>query len=303
MAIRPDEGCDHQESMNASAARRASTWVDPRFTEWKRGGSVPRVLERVIDDLEQYYQQPIQAIADRYWQGRDQATTVVNPSAQALAEVYGATNQYIYESSYFETLAEYQWYFDTVRCTCQQFRRFPVLDFGGGAGGLTLALSAAGIACDYADMPGTTSRYTAWRLQRHGVPASVLDATRLLPRARYLAIVTLDVFEHLPNLRGTLAQLVQALAPGGWLISKSTFSPGDPLHLPQNMVYADIRVFNELLAEFGLTYRGRLRPDPLSELQCKQWHRPTVWRVWLDPKPKFGGRFVVHERGRSGRAG
>ena len=274
-------------------------WTDPRFTQWKRGPCIPGVLHRVIEDLQRYYQQPIQAIAEQYWSLRDQETVALEPSAHAVAEIYRTTDRYVYESSYFETFAEYQWYFETVRLAGQQFHLSPVLDFGGGAGGLTLNLLLAGLACDYLDVPGPTSAYARWRLERHGYLAHTLDATQPLPRAHYQAIVTLDVFEHLPDLRGTLNALVQALAPGRWLISKSTFAPGDPLHLPQNMRYADFQTFNALLAEFGLTYRGRLRPDPLSELWFKWWHVPKVCRVWLDPKPKFGGRFVVHRNSAS----
>ncbi len=210
-------------------------------------------------------------------------------------EIYQTTDRYIYESSYFEAFAEYQWYFKMIRQACVQFRVEPVLDFGGGAGGLALTLGLAGVSCDYADVPGPTSAYARWRLPRHGCVSHVLDATHPLPRARYQAIVTLDVFEHLPDLRRTLGALIEALAPGGWLISKSTFAPDDPLHLPQKMVYANFQAFNALLGECGLRYRGRLRPDPFSELWFKWGYVPSIWRIRLDPKPKFGGRFVVHQ--------
>ena len=264
--------------------------------EWKRGGAyVPDVLQRVIDDLQRYYQQPIKVIAERYWSLRHAEATSQTLAAHTVAEIYQTTDQYVYESSYFEAFAEYQWYFEIVRRACTQFRFAPVLDFGGGAGGLALTLSLAGIPCDYADVPGPTSAYARWRLTHHGCSTTVLDATRPLPRARYRAIVTLDVFEHLPDLRATLRALVQVLAPGGWLISKSTFAPDDPLHLPQNMIYADIQTFNALLAEFGFAYRGRLRPDPFSELCFRWWQVPKIWRVQLDPKQKFGGRFVAHQ--------
>jgi len=295
-----------QQRERAPSARPdgSELWTDPRFDQWKQGRYVPRCLKRSIDDLEAYHREDIRAIADRYWEKRErEERALTDPNAEA-AHYYETTDRYVYESSYFETYAEYQWYFETVRRACAQFRKAPVLDFGGGAGGLALTLSLAGIPCDYADIPGPTSEFVRWRLKRHGCASRVLDATQPLPAGRYAAIATLDVFEHLGDLKRTLAQLTQALAPGGWLISKSTFAPDDPFHLPQNLVYADIRVFNRLLDEMGLTYLGRVRPDPVSEQAFKWWQRPRIWRVWLDPKPKFGGRFTVHQlRGDAGSRG
>lgn len=270
-------------------------WTDPRFAAWKTGPMVAPMLRRVVDDLETYYHRPAPEIAAAYWQSRSHEESAAPPAGSGVEAYYRTVDRYIYESSYFEAFAEYQRYFETVRMACRGFRRMRVLDFGGGAGGMTLALSLGGCACDYADIPGPTLEFAKWRLARYGCSSQVLDATRPLPQATYDAIVTLDVFEHLTDLKQTLEALVKALVPGGWLISKSTFSPDDPLHLPQNMVYADIRVFNRLLEEWGLSYRGRLRPDVLSE-QWFHWagfHR--MLSVWLDRKLKFGGRFVVHQ--------
>ncbi len=271
------------------------TWVDTRFAQWKPGRSLANVRRRVADDLEAYDHEPIEAIATRYWSARDREAAAPQPSTQDVMAVYETTDRYVYESSYFETLAEYQRYFETIRRACVQWGLGPVLDFGGGAGGLTFALASAGISCDYADVPGPTSDYARWRFQRYALRAQVLDATQPLPSGRYHAIVTLDVFEHLPDLRQVVGQLVEALMPGGWLISKSTFAADDPLHLPQNLVYADIRLFNQFLAGMGLVYGGRLRPDPLSESWFKWCGWPGVWRVWRDRQPKFGGRFVMHQ--------
>ena len=272
-----------------------SAWVDPRFAAWKTGPMVSPVLRRVIHDLESYYQRPAEQIADAYWQSRHHEENGTPPAASGVEAYYRTVDRYVYESSYFEAFAEYQRYFETVRMACRRFRRRRILDFGGGAGGMTLALSLGGSACDYADIPGPTLDFAKWRLAQYGCSSQVLDATGSLPAATYEAVVTLDVFEHLIDLKQTLKILVRSLVPGGWLISKSTFSPDDPLHLPQNMIYADIRVFNRLLEEFDFLYLGRLRPDAISE-QCFNWfggHR--MMQVWIDRKLKFGGRFVVHQ--------
>ena len=256
---------------------------------------VPSILHRVVGDLEAYYRRSAQEIAAAYWQSRCHEENEAPPAAGGVEAYYRTVDRYVYESSYFEAFAEYQRYFETVRMACRRFRRLRVLDFGGGAGGITLALSRGGCSCDYADIPGPTLDFAKWRLARYGCSSQVLDATQPLPAATYDAIVTLDVFEHLIDLKQTLQELVRALVPGGWLISKSTFSPDDPLHLPQNMLYADIRVFNRLLEELGLSYRGRLRPDICSE----QWFRwvgfHKMLSVWIDGKLKFGGRFIVHQ--------
>ena len=143
-----------------------TVWADTRFAAWKQGAWVPAALQRVVDDLQSYYQRPIDEIAARYWQSREDA-----PDPGGVLEHYQSTEQYIYESGMFEALAEYQ------------------RDF-----------------------------------------------------------------------------------------------------------YADFRQFDRLMAERGLAYRGRIRPDPVSEWLCKRGRRMRIWRVWLDRKPKFGGRFTVHEK-------
>ncbi len=279
-----------QEDVTIPAAMDSAMWIDHKFAAWKRGPWIPALLRRATDDLQRYYQRPIQEIAARYWEARAPADSA---APAAVLDHYQATEQYIYESSMFDAVAEQQWCFEQVRRACTQFRRTPVLDFGGGAGGL--ALSLAGVPCDYADIPGRTLDFARWRFERHACPVRVLDATEPLPAGAYQAIVTLDVLEHLPDIRATLGRLAAALAPGGWLITKSTFAGGDPMHLPQNLRYADFRQFDRLMIGCGLRYRGRIRPDPISEWRFKQLRRPRIWRVWLDRKPKFGGRWTVHE--------
>ena len=274
---------------------KQSLWVDQRFAAWKTGPMVSPVLRRVIRDLESYYRRPAQDIAEAYWQSRTQEERVPPALTTGVEAYYRSVDRYVYESSYFEAFAEYQRYFETVRMACRTFRRMRVLDFGGGAGGMTLALSLGGCACDYADIPGPTLDFARWRLAQYDCSSHILDATQPLPATAYEAIVTLDVFEHLTDLRQTLKTLVSALVPGGWLISKSTFSPDDPLHLPQNMIYADIRVFNRLLEEFGLSYQGRLRPDAISEQWFNWFGGHKMLRVRIDRKLKFGGRFVIHQ--------
>ncbi len=263
-----------------------------RFDAWKEKRCISSVAGRVVADLEAYYRKPIETVAQEYWRLRDK-----KPSQEPvdIEQHYQTTHQYIYESSYFEAYSDCQRQFEILRKACRQFKRSPVLDYGGGAGGVALSLSLAGIACDYADISGPTMDYARWRLKRHNAGSRVLDVTQTLPDAEYEAIVTIDVFEHLPDITATLRQLAKALKPGGWLISKSTFAPGDPMHLEQNLRYADMKLFNRLLQEVGFCYLGRLRPDVVSEYWYKWTGQPDVARLWLDKKLKFGGRFLVHQ--------
>ena len=254
----------------------------------------PVAMAQAIADLEAYCREPIRAIAARYW-GSPKAPADESPAS--LTAFYQTSDRYLYESTYTEGYADHRRMARLVVKAAQRWRLAPVLDFGGGGGGMTLALAGRGIACEYADIPGKLTDFVRWRLSQRGFNVPIHDATQALPSARYRAALAIDVLEHVPDLVEALCRLKAALQPGGWLIGTHSFTDGDPLHLPGSRQYGDLRTFDHLMQSAGFQYRGRLKPDLISEQAYRWAHRPVAWAVRLSPKLKGGGNLLVYERG------
>lgn len=272
----------------------ASAFQDERLNRHLRKSvGAPAVLARIVADLEGYCRQPIQVIAERYW------TSPMAPADQspaALLEFYKTSDRYLYESTMTESYADHQRMTRMVVATVRRWRLDPILDFGGGGGGLTVALTTRGLPCEYADVPGTLTDFVRWRLAQRGVTVTLHDATQPLPAARYRAILGVDVLEHVPDLAATVRQLKAALQPGGWLIATHSFTPDDPLHLASSHQYGDITLFDRFMQSEGFRYRGRLKTDPLSDMLYRHTHRPVVFNIRLSPKLKGGGNLLVYEK-------
>lgn len=270
-------------------------FVDQRLNR-HLGKSVvePSALARAVADLESYRREPIAAIAERYW------TSPMAPAdqrAESLLAFYQTSDRYLYESTMTEGYADHQRMTRLVVAAVRRWRLSPILDFGGGGGGLTLALGtlgARGVACDYADVPGALTDFVRWRLAQRGVAATIHDATQSLPPARYRAVLAVDVLEHVPDLAGTVRQLKAALQPGGWLIGTHSFTDGDPLHLASSHQYGDLKTFDRFMQAEGFRYHGRLKADPLSEALYRRTGRPIVWSVRLSRILKGGGNLLVY---------
>jgi len=267
-------------------------------------GLDPSAAGRAFTHLAGYLKKPLPKIAATYWEQKKssdvqaQRRAAQGRSDSEVNRYYEETPQYLYELSYWEATRDKQKWFEVLRKTCRKSDRRRVLDFGGGVGGLTLALRRGGIACDHLDVPGNTFSYASWRFGQEGYPVRMWKAGEPLPREEYDAVFAWDVFEHLVDLENTLDRIRGLLRPGGWLVSKSTFSESEqhPIHLEKNRIYDDIRVWNRLLDAKGFAYVGQLKPGPISRILEKTfgWHRPLGIRIV--PKLKHGGNFLIHEK-------
>ena len=263
--------------------------------------------KRAFGHLSRYLQKPVPEIAGEYWQRRKTSDVEAQRrAAQANNDdevnlYYAETVQYLYELSYWEATKDKQKWFEVLRKACRKLELRKVLDFGGGVGGLTIALRSAGIDCDHLDVPGNTLTYAGWRFTQERYTARAWRAGESLPKEMYDAVFAWDVFEHLYDLEKTLKEIRGMLKPGGLLISKSTFAESESthIHLEKNRIYNDMKVWNALLDKAGFNFIGQLKPGPVSRILEKTfgWHHPLGIRIVR--KLKHGGNFVIHAKRRN----
>ena len=260
----------------------------------------PAVMRLVQGELEGFVGRPIAEIARDWWAQHEETERLEHETLEHATDAtpihafYASTDRYLYELAYWEAQRDKQREFRKLWLACRRFGIRRVLDFGGGVGGLSLYLTPRAIACDYLDIPGRTFDFARFRFQQRNLNIRMWGRLEDLPTAAFDAIVAYDVFEHLFDVETTCRRLRRSLAPGGWFITKSTFSGGGA-HLEKNFRYADMRAYNAMLADCGLTYRGRLKPDwPSETLRALGWPY-TVLGIRVSPLLKYGGNFLLHQ--------
>lgn len=262
--------------------------------------------QRAFGDLAEYRGQPRERIREEYWRyraGDDVAAQERVARATTEADVlayYQATPHYLYELSYWEGSHDKAGWHRVVAMACKQHRLRRVLDYGGRAGGTALYLRRQGIKSSYADVPGKTFDYAAWRFRRHGYDVPMYSVLEPSWRAEpFDAVIAWDVLEHLFDLDGAIRRIASVLRPGGWFLNKSTFANAGEqhlhIHLAQHARYQDLTLFNQLLASHRLRFIGQLKPSRASRLLRKLGFRSAVVGLAMPPKLKHGGNFLVHQ--------
>jgi len=96
-----------------------------------------------------------------------------------------------------------------------------VLDFGGGAGNVAVALLENGCEVDYIDINFLQQDFMRWLKKKHK-----LDNLHIVeePTGEYQYMVMRDVVEHLHDYRVVLSKLFKFLKTGGKLFVKPEFS-------------------------------------------------------------------------------
>ena len=142
-----------------------------------------------------------------------------------------------------------------------------VLDFGGGNGDFSCALARAGFDTTYLDVPGEAAEFVRWRAEREGLKLAIAhDAAAL--SGPFDLVFSLDVLEHLVEVKPTLDRWAALLRPGGWLVF--TYYTGatssGPMHIDPGF---DVPAY--LVAQGFRDVKGRhvglLSPDYMRKKQ------------------------------------
>jgi 2-polyprenyl-3-methyl-5-hydroxy-6-metoxy-1,4-benzoquinol methylase len=116
------------------------------------------------------------------------------------------------------------------------------LDHGAGKGGLALELARRGHEVTYFDVPGKSREFAEWKAQREGLTLRFLSEKDELraeaaERGGYDTILSLDVLEHMPDLKGELEWLISLLRPQGRLLLTvpEGATASQPMHLAHDL--------------------------------------------------------------------
>ena len=128
------------------------------------------------------------------------------------------------------------------------------LDYGAGNGEIVLELARRGHASTYYDVEGQSAKFAQYRAQKQKLDVKFRFSKETLAGDRFDTVFSLDVLEHIPDLRAELNFLSSLLNPGGLLLfdvpAGATHS--HPMHLNHHVD------FRGLLRQKGMNERRSL---------------------------------------------
>ena len=216
----------------------------------------PDLRISLVTELAEYVGQPVGQVEARCrsaaaelaqaWQEAMPATL------EAVAAFYQQADAYLYDLTWWHALVVDDSALVHVEAleTALAHHAHTVLDFGSGVGSQGLLLARHGLSVTLAEVNPRLNDYARWRFERRGIRAQFLDLhSEPVAADAFDFIAAVDVLEHLPDPRATLAVLATALRPGGTLFIHLP-RESDSVH-PQHLWHG-VDVLLVHLAEAGL---------------------------------------------------
>ncbi|MGO9245446.1 MAG: methyltransferase domain-containing protein [Verrucomicrobiia bacterium] len=210
-------------------------------------------------------------------------------TSRQIERFYQETDAYLYEllidgENPFRKMTR-----ETMMETLQKIGARRVFEFGGGIGTDAMWFTRAGLQWTYYDLPGgQTFRFASWRFQKQQVPVTVV--THPGQSRDNDAVISVEVFEHLPNLLAALRDMNRVLRLGGLLIFTESFGKTErhPLHLTRTAIQG--RFLNELVRAAGFEPVHRFGPEDCLYRTIKR-REPTPFD-WVLAIALIAGRVV-----------
>lgn len=211
--------------INHIADNRRETWAEALTLS-----DQPDLRVSLVAELAEYVGQPVRQVEARCRSAAAelaQAWQEAAPSTpEAVAAFYRQADAYLYDLTWWHALVADDSALIHVEAleTALAHYAHAALDFGSGVGSLGLLLARHGLSVTLAEVNPRLNDYARWRFERRGLCAKFLDLrSEPLAAGTFDFIAAVDVLEHLPDPRATLAALATALRPGGTLF----------IHLPR----------------------------------------------------------------------
>ena len=181
-------------------------------------------------------------------------------TARQIERFYKQTDAYLYEllidgENPFRALTR-----DAILQALREQHVKQVFEFGGGIGTDAMWFARAGFRWVYFDLPGgRTFGFATWRFAKSTLPITTVAEPR--QSSNNDAVISVEVFEHLPNLFSALRAINRTLRPGGLLIFTESFGKTDrhPQHLARAAIQG--RFLDELIRAAGFEPLRRFGPE------------------------------------------
>lgn len=128
-----------------------------------------------------------------------------------------------------------------------------ILEYGGGAGDITIALARRGFKMIYSEINKGLIDFAKWRFSKRKLNIAVQDLTINSEFPSGSCVISFDVLEHLKNLPLKIKKVSNSLSRGGSFIFSGAFSGGDA-HLRENEMYNNFKNLDKLLNVYGFAF-------------------------------------------------
>lgn len=172
------------------------------------------------------------------------AWRAANPNPKSENEVNGfymTTDSYVYELMAANHIVQTLYSYNVLVEKLRSFGNIDtVLDYGGGAGTLSILFKELGCNVLYADLPGRTYDFAAWRFRERKLDIPMVDLTRTrIENLKFNCILCTEVIEHLVNPVGVLGEFKNSLKRDELLVVSESceYTEQFSTHLPSNKQY------------------------------------------------------------------
>jgi len=168
-------------------------------------------------------------------------------SKASIIDFYKDSEHYIYDLIKFNSKER----LDSLIYPIKYINNSNILDFGGGIGLLSIALSQNNNVFYY-DVEGKTKQFAKFLNEKLGGKVKFLDTLEEVYELEYDIIMVMDVFEHLESPLETLNDLHKCINKkhGLFYTTGMRFSISEtlPMHLRSNLMYQ--RAFEEFVHKY-----------------------------------------------------
>lgn len=221
------------------------------------------LYNRVAKEISEYTHELIEVVKQKHKSGPESEKSFdifkeqSNLTQKKVEDFYKTCSYYLYELPLWNAERNRPKYLNMICLPYIKRNQYKkVMDFGAGAGDLSIELAKNGLEVTYCDIGECLFNFAKWRFERRNLSINMVKDIDQIELRDYDCIFSFDAFEHLKNLPAMLEKLIKHIKVGGSLIFSGAFS-GGTLHLEENEKYCNFVNLNKLMQDSGLIFKDK----------------------------------------------
>jgi hypothetical protein len=210
-----------------------------------------------LEELSAYLRKPKEVIKKKMLVEKpvDKAWCEIHPdptSEKEITNFYIQTDAYVYElmaaNHIVQTLYSYYVLCDKLKT----LNVGSVLDYGAGAGTLSILFENLGYSVTYADLPGKLFDFAKWRFAKRKINIPMINLMKQKIKPEFDCIVSTEVVEHVVDPIGLIKIFQSILKKNGTLVVSESceYTKDFSSHLENNKKYGG-KNFIKLMSSLG----------------------------------------------------